>query len=278
MEIQRVVSIETVIEFIESNLDGKLELDAVAAAVHYSKYHLHRMFTETVGMTIHDYVSRRQLTEAAKQLVFSRKPIIDIALIGGFESQQAFTSAFKAMYKMPPAEYREAGQFYPLQLRFHLHKEAHKSIEFTSDDIRLATASDIPAWMELVRMVVDGYPYLDEADYLAKLENSIENSRALILPSGKTAIGIMAFSHHTGSIEFMGVHPQYRNHGIQKLFLDKLVHEYLPQQEISTTTYRENDKADTGHRNELKQLGFAERELLIEFGYPTQRFVLPAPE
>ena len=278
MEIQRVVSIETVIEFIESNLDGKLELDAVAAAVHYSKYHLHRMFTETVGMTIHDYVSRRQLTEAAKRLVFSRKPIIDIALIGGFESQQAFTSAFKAMYKMPPAEYREAGQFYPLQLRFHLHKEAHKSIEFTSDDIRLATASDIPAWMELVRMVVDGYPYLDEADYLAKLENSIENSRALILPLGKIAIGIMAFSHHTGSIEFMGVHPQYRNHGIQKLFLDKLVHEYIPQQEISTTTYRENDKADTGHRNELKQLGFAERELLIEFGYPTQRFVLPAPE
>ena len=127
-------------------------------------------------------------------------------------------------------------------------------------------------------MVVDGYPYLDEADYLAKLENSIENSRALILPLGKIAIGIMAFSHHTGSIEFMGVHPQYRNHGIQKLFLDKLVHEYLPQQEISTTTYRENDKADTGHRNELKQLGFAERELLIEFGYPTQRFVLPAPE
>ena len=41
------------------------------------------------------------------------------------------------------------------------------------------------------------------------------------------------------------------------------------------TTYREDDKADTGHRDLLKQLGFAERELLVEFGYPTQRFVLP---
>ena len=50
---------------------------------------------------------------------------------------------------------------------------------------------------------------------------------------------------------------------------------YLPGQEISMTTYREDDKADTGHRDILKQLGFAERELLIEFGYPTQRFVLP---
>ena len=278
MEVQKVVSIETVIDFIENHLDGKLELDTVAASVHYSKYHLHRMFTETVGMTIHDYVSRRQLTEAAKLLVFSKKSIIDIALICGYESQQAFTSAFKAMYKMPPAEYRDLGQFYPLQLRFYLHKEAHSNMKFTSDDIKLATISDIPAWMELVRMVVDGYPYLDEADYLAKLKNSIKKRQALILPLGNLAIGIMAFSYNTGSIEFMGVHPQSRSYGIPKLFLDKLMNEYLPQQEISTTTYRENDKADTGYRNELKQLGFAERELLIEFGYPTQRFVLPIPE
>ena len=278
MEVQKVVSIETVIDFIENHLDGQLELDTVAASVHYSKYHLHRMFTETVGMTIHDYVSRRQLTEAAKLLVFSKKSIIDIALICGYESQQAFTSAFKAMYKMPPAEYRDLGQFYPLQLRFYLHKEAHSNMKFTSDDIKLATISDIPAWMELVRMVVDGYPYLDEADYLAKLKNSIKKRQALILPLGNLAIGIMAFSYNTGSIEFMGVHPQYRSYGIPKLFLDKLMNEYLPQQEISTTTYRENDKADTGYRNELKQLGFAERELLIEFGYPTQRFVLPIPE
>ena len=73
------------------------------------------MFTKTVGMTIHDYVVRRQLTEAAKLLVFSTKPIIEIAFICGYESQQAFTVAFKAMYKITPAEYRERQEFYPLQ-------------------------------------------------------------------------------------------------------------------------------------------------------------------
>ena len=70
---QSVISIAAVIDYIESHLDGKLELETVAEAVHYSKYHLHRLFTETVGMTIHDYVQRRQLTEAAKLLVFSDK-------------------------------------------------------------------------------------------------------------------------------------------------------------------------------------------------------------
>lgn len=86
-----VVSIETVIEYVENHLDGKIDLDKVSEAVHYSKYHLHRMFTSTVGMTIHDYVQRRQLTEAAKLLVFSDKPIIEVAFICGY---YATVSAF----------------------------------------------------------------------------------------------------------------------------------------------------------------------------------------
>lgn len=154
MENQSVVSIETVIDFIENHLDGKLDLDTVAAAVHYSKYYLHRMFTNTVGMTIHDYVVRRQLTEAAKLLVFSEKPIIEIAFICGYESQQTFTVAFKAMYKIPPAEYREQQEFYPLQLRFTLHKRKHE-MELTKSNVHLAEKVDIPAWMDLVRLVID---------------------------------------------------------------------------------------------------------------------------
>ena len=138
---QSVISIEAVIDYIESHLDGKLELETVAEAVHYSKYHLHRLFTETVGMTIHDYVQRRQLTEAAKLLVFSDKPIIEIAFICGYESQQSFSLAFKAMYKSPPAEYREKRSFYPLQLRFILHRKM-AAMEFTMQDIRLAEKKD----------------------------------------------------------------------------------------------------------------------------------------
>lgn len=110
---QTVISIEAVIDYIESHLDGKLELETVAEAVHYSKYHLHRLFTENVGMTIHDYVQRRQLTEAAKLLVFSDKPIIEIAFICGYESQQSFSLAFKAMYKSHLRSIGKNGTFIP---------------------------------------------------------------------------------------------------------------------------------------------------------------------
>ena len=269
----QVINIEMVIDYIENNLDGKIDLETVANVIHYSKYHLHRMFTSTVGMTIHDYVQRRQLTEAAKLLVFSDKPIIEIAFICGYESQQAFSSIFKSMYKIPPAEYRDNCEFYPLQLRFTLHRNTSKT-ELTKDDICIAEKADVSAWMDLMRLVIDGYPVMDEADYLSKLITAINEKRALVLKDNGVLIGAMLFSYQSGCIDFLGVHPQYRNKGIQKLFLEALLETYLPNQEICTTTYREGDKADTGYRNLLKQLGFAERELLVEFGYPTQRFVL----
>lgn len=275
METQAICNIEKVIDFIENNLSEKLDLETVASAVHYSKYYLHRMFTNVVGMTIHDYVLRRQLTEAAKLLVFSCKSIIDIALICGYESQPAFTVAFKAMYKLPPAEFRKLQEFYPLQLAFTLQKKVN-NMELKKTDIHFASKQDIDAWMELVRLAIDGYPHLDEADYIQKLNNCIEEQRALIMKNGNIAIGIMAFSYETGSIEFLGIHPQYRKLGISKLFLDRLMEDILPEKDISVTTFRNGDRADTGHRAALKKLGFAERELLVEFGYPTQRFVLSA--
>lgn len=273
MQGQTVHIVSQAIRYIEDHLNDKLELDIVAAALHYSKYHLHRIFTKTIGLTIHDYAQRRQLTEAAKLLVFSQKPIIEIALISGYESQQAFTGIFKAMYKATPAHFRETEEFYPLQLEIYLKEELVK-MDFTKDDIHFATSADIDDWMELVSLTIDGYPCLNEAEYMENLHQYIADNKALILRDEGMAIGIMGFSADTGSIDFLAVHPQYRNLGIIKLFLDKLVDELLYGKEISLTTYRAGDKADTGYREEYCRLGFAERELLVEYGYPTQRFVL----
>ena len=91
-----IKNVMAAIDYIESRLHEKLDLETVAGAVHYSKYHLHRMFTGTVGLTIHDYVQRRQLTEAAKLLVLSDKPILEIALSAGYESQQSLRAAISS--------------------------------------------------------------------------------------------------------------------------------------------------------------------------------------
>lgn len=271
-----IINVTAAIDYIENNLADKLDLEIVARAVHYSKYHLHHIFTETVGLTIHDYVQRRKLTEAAKLLVFSDKPIIEIALIAGYESQQAFTTTFKLMYKKSPNQYREAEEFYPLQLRYILN---HQPTKISSEidwqkDITFAVENDISAWMDLVRLVVDGFPYLNENEYLEQLKLFIQKKQALIMKDGSIIIGAMVFNSETGSIDFLGIHPQYRKKDIAKAFLQKVWGELLKNIPISITTFREGDKADPGYREIFKKLGFSEAELLIEFGYPTQKLTL----
>ena len=274
-------SLKTVISaivYIENHLNVNLDLDIVAKAVHYSKYHLHRMFSDAVGLTIHDYVQRRQITEAAKLLVFSEKSILDIALLAGYESQQAFTTIFKALYKQSPNQFRENEEFYPLQLEFIFDEKTDirdKSDNHMGREILFSTEEDIPFWMDLVRLVIDGFPNLIEHEHIQVLKQFISEKRALMMKENNLAIGIMLISYQTGSIDFLGVHPLYRKQGIAKQFLYKATTELLKNKDISITTFREGDKADTGYRKALKELGFSEAELLTEFGYPTQRMVLP---
>lgn len=116
--------INQTIAYIEENLQYELNLDQIAQAMHYSKFHLNRLFAETVGCTIYKYIQMRRLTLAAKKLVETNLPIVDIAYEANYCSQQAFMHAFKQLYDHTPKAYRTLGIFHPKQMPyFDLSKE-----------------------------------------------------------------------------------------------------------------------------------------------------------
>lgn len=270
MDGGRLGMISMALDFIETHLDEGVGLEEVARAAHYSKYHLNRAFSSALGTTPHQYARRRRLTEAARRLTHSGISLNDLALAAGYQSQQAFTDAFRAMYKIPPAEYRRRRAFYPLQLPIRLQPQAPLS------GVRPARADDIPAWMALLEQVVDGYPHLNEAEHLAWLKVRMAREEALILTGGGRAAGAVGFSSDTGCVEYLGVHPQYRVLGLSVRLLKAVGRRLSPGRALNLTTFREGDPADPGYRREWKRLGFREGELLVEFGYPTQRMFGPA--
>ena len=206
--------------------------------------------------------------------MFSEKPILEIALIAGYESQQAFSSIFKSMYKQTPLEYRQNKVFYPLQLEFILNRNP-TAPDTIIQKISYAALADIPDWMNFITLVIDGFPCLDESAHLERVKQYVQRRQALIMRDGSTLVGAAAYSDQTGSIDFLAVHPQYRRYGVERAFLDFMMRNLFAGREINITTFREGDKADPGQREEYKRLGFAESELLTEFGYPTQRLILP---
>lgn len=71
--------LKKIIDYIENNLDSQLNLDEIAKEAGYSKFHMNRVFLECVGFTIYKYIQMRRLTVAAEKLVYTKKPIIEIA-------------------------------------------------------------------------------------------------------------------------------------------------------------------------------------------------------
>ncbi|MCC8167054.1 MAG: GNAT family N-acetyltransferase [Planctomycetes bacterium] len=268
--------IEKAVDYMENHLSEAPDIAAVARAAHCSKYHFHRIFSAAVGLTVHDYLVRRRLTEAARELTAGRRPILHIALAAGYGSQQAFTDAFTAMYKKPPNRFRREASFYPLQLPLRLNGD-FAALRDGSGPWRAVPAgpADTPGWMDLVRLVVNGFPNLQEDEYARSLRDAIRNGQAYIMRDGSTAAGVLMVCREAGSIDFMGIHPFYRNTGIAAALVDQADQIFhRDRREISITTFRAGDKADTGQRDTYASLGFKEADLLTEFGYPTQRFVL----
>ena len=73
----------------------------------YSYYHLNRQFSAVLGESVGSYIKKRRLSHAARELVYTERRVIDIALDHGFESGEAFSRAFKAVYHTSPACYRK---------------------------------------------------------------------------------------------------------------------------------------------------------------------------
>ena len=57
-------------------------------------------------MPLRDYLRRRKLAFALKEVRDTNRSILDIALDHGFSSHEAFTRAFKAAYGVTPSAFR----------------------------------------------------------------------------------------------------------------------------------------------------------------------------
>jgi len=139
--------------------------------------------------------------------------------------------------------------------------------------VKYSEISDINEWMLLVSIVRDNFPGLDENQYKAGLEESIENREALTVWENGVLIGVLIFSKTESELEFLAVHPKHRRNGAAKVLFQKMLEEFNMGSEISVVTYREGDKMGESARKLYFGLGFREAELLTVFDYPCQRLV-----
>ena len=100
------ITIHSILDWIENNLESPLSLEKVSERSGYSKWHLQRMFKKETGHSLGQYIRSRKMTEIAQKLKESNEPILYLAERYGFESQQTLTRTFKNYFDVPPHKYR----------------------------------------------------------------------------------------------------------------------------------------------------------------------------
>jgi AraC family of transcriptional regulator, multidrug resistance transcriptional activator len=102
-----IKTIEHMVDWIEGNLSDNPTLEQMSDYVGYSSFYCSSKFHEVVGISFKEYVVKRKLTMAAKDLKETNLKIIDIALKYGFSSNEAFTRAFYKNYGYTPRQFRK---------------------------------------------------------------------------------------------------------------------------------------------------------------------------
>jgi AraC family transcriptional regulator len=113
----------TALSYLEDNLTEKINTEDVAKACYCSKSTLEKLFRCVSQMSVHEYVIRRRMTKAAKLLFYHREiNILDVAVLYGYNSNEAFTRAFRQMWNCAPSEFRARTRYFELfpKLSFHL--------------------------------------------------------------------------------------------------------------------------------------------------------------
>lgn len=98
-------------QFILANLDQPLPLGDVAKHAGLSASHFCRMFKDTTGLTLTDYINRSRVEWAKRELLKPEARVSEIAFLVGYQSLSQFNRSFARIVGVSPTELRRERLF-----------------------------------------------------------------------------------------------------------------------------------------------------------------------
>ncbi len=108
------------LEFIEGNLQNEIKTQDVADACFCSKSVLEKIFRCVSHLSVHEYIVKRRMTIAARMLATNKEcNILDIAIMFGYSTNEAFSRAFKNVWNCNPSEFKNKKDIFQLFPRLY---------------------------------------------------------------------------------------------------------------------------------------------------------------
>ena len=94
-------------DHVDRHYADPLELEVIAGIAGLSKFHFHRLFTATYGITPAAYVSQRRVERAQDLLRATTLSVTEVCHAVGFTSLGSFSSRFKEIVGETPRAFQQ---------------------------------------------------------------------------------------------------------------------------------------------------------------------------
>lgn len=92
-----------ILKLVSTQFHQPLTLEAIAEEVHYSVYHMCRVFRQQTEFTIHQYQDQLRLRTALESLTAGATDLTDLAFRLGYSSHSHFSQSFRRSFGCPPS-------------------------------------------------------------------------------------------------------------------------------------------------------------------------------
>lgn len=142
------VRMQRVLEYIDRHLDDDLNLDVLSSVAAFSKFHFHRQFVATFGLSCHRYFQLARMKRASYQLAYrDAQSVTDIAMDAGYDAPDAFARAFRQRFGQSPSSFRKSPDWEPWLAAFGPLDNARSKLmqrTFTPDDVTIREVVSTP--------------------------------------------------------------------------------------------------------------------------------------
>jgi AraC family transcriptional regulator len=111
------------LEIVEERLCESMNAGDLAKACYSSCSGLQKLFDYAFHCSVSEYITKRRMSCAARELLQSDKSITDVAFDFQYGSPEAFSRAFKRFWGVSPTEFRRTRRFPDLFPRFMIETE-----------------------------------------------------------------------------------------------------------------------------------------------------------
>lgn len=156
----------TVVRYVTEHYADIESLDDVARRLALSPSSVSRYVKDATGKNFSTYLSGLRLEYAAHDLITTNRDVADISADNGFSSTSVFSRTFKAMYGLPPRDYRKryaTDDHRKVERKLRLHADDHLFDSLLNATVSMGSiaTTGVPRFMTHVLETVDRHGFTD---------------------------------------------------------------------------------------------------------------------